>query len=231
MKPNKNVIRTCMVDAVILILFCVVAFAVPFVRTRTFWLAFVFGVAAIAVQLYVMKVAFVDGGDSIRSKFYGFPIARIGFIYMVAQVILSLLCMALAKWVPGWVALVVSAVVFGVAAVGFVAADATRDEVTRQDVQLKKDVTTMRALQSKLRMLEGQCAPETAAEVAKLSEAFRFSDPVSRDVLEDIEAELAACVDTLQQAVVDGDNDAVLSLCKKCTTVLHERNQLCKLNK
>lgn len=231
MKINKNAIRTCVVAAIVLVLFCVIAFAIPFVRTGTFWLAFVFGVVAIAAQLYVMKVAFADGGDSVKSKFYGFPIARVGVIYMLVQVVLSLLFMALAKWVPGWVVLVVSVIALGAAAIGFVAADAARDEVTRQDVQLKKDVTTMRALQSKLRMLEGQCTPETAAEVAKLSEAFRFSDPVSRDVLEDIEAELSACVDTLQQAVVDGDNDAVLSLCKKCTTVLHERNQLCKLNK
>jgi len=230
MKLNKNMIRVCVTLAVVLAVFCVVAFALPFVKNGVFWVSLIMGVVAIAAQLYVMKTAFAKG-ESARSKFYGWPIARVGVIYLAVQLVLSLLFMGLAKWVPLWVVIVVCAALLGVAAIGFIATDATRDEIERQDVKLKKDVTAMRDLQSKARAMVGQLDGEAGQALNKLSDELRFSDPVSSDSVQEIEAELAKCLDTLQQAVVDGDSDAVLTLCRKASLTLAERNRLCKLNK
>lgn len=54
---------------------------------------------------------------------------------------------------------------------------------------------------------------------------------MSHESLRDIEADLAACVDDLQRAVVDDDRAAALMLEQKARAVLTERNRLCKLNK
>ena len=117
------------------------------------------------------------------------------------------------------------------AAVGFIAADAMRDEVERQDVQLKKDVSAMRALQSKVNGIVGLCGADIRPEVTKLAEELRYSDPVSSEALAEIEAELTAYADELQAAVVDGDNASARELCRKISVTLLERNRLCKLNK
>ena len=65
-----------------------------------------------------------------------------------------------------WLPLVLYAVLLGVSAAGFITADAAREEVVRQDVKLKKDVTCIRSLQSKamaiLRQAEGGPAQEEA---------------------------------------------------------------------
>ena len=204
MKPNKNTTRVCIVLAVVLAVFCVVAFALPFVKNGVFWVSLIMGVVAIAAQLYVMKTAFAKG-ESARSKFYGWPIARVGVLYLAAQL--------------------------GVAAIGFIATDATRDEIERQDVKLKKDVTAMRDLQSKARAMVGQLDGDAGKALEELSDKLRYSDPVSSDAVREIEEELAKCLDTLQQAVVDGDRDAVLTLCRKASLTLAERNRVCKLNK
>ena len=230
MKPNKNTTRVCIVLAVVLAVFCVVAFALPFVKNGVFWVSLIMGVVAIAAQLYVMKTAFAKG-EGARSKFYGWPIARVGVIYLAAQLVLSLLFMGLAKWMPLWVVIVVCAVLLGAAVIGFIATDATRDEIERQDVKLKKDVTAMRDLQSKARAMVGQLDGEAGKALEELSDKLRYSDPVSSDAVREIEEELAKCLDTLQQAVVDGDHDAVLTLCRKASLTLAERNRLCKLNK
>ena len=230
MKPNKNTTRVCIVLAVVLAVFCVVAFALPFVKNGVFWVSLIMGVVAIAAQLYVMKTAFAKG-ESARSKFYGWPIARVGVLYLAAQLVLSLLFMGLAKWVPLWVVIVVCAVLLGAAVIGFIATDATRDEIERQDVKLKKDVTAMRDLQSKARAMVGQLDGDAGKALEELSDKLRFSDPVSGSPLWEIEAELTETLDTLQQAVVDGDRDAVLTLCRKASLTLAERNRVCKLNK
>ena len=142
MTTKTNQTRLLVILAVLLIVFSVIAFVVPFQKTAVFWLAYLFGLVSICAQAYVQRIAF-SKGESARSKFYGFPIARIGVAYLVVQLGLSILFMALAVIVPTWVAVVLFILLLAAAVVGFVAADAMRDEVQRQDVQLKKDVAVM----------------------------------------------------------------------------------------
>ena len=94
---SKNKLRFTVALAAVLIAFSVIAFVVPFVKNGCFWLSYIFAVLAIAVQFYAMPKAM--SGEA-RSKFYGFPILRISFAYLVIQLLLSFVFMALAKWVP-----------------------------------------------------------------------------------------------------------------------------------
>ncbi len=231
MRNNNNTLRFRIALAIILVVYCVIALAVPFPRGTAFWVCFAFTVIAICAQLYIFRIAFRKG-ESVRSKFYGFPIARIGIIYLVVQFIVGLVLMALGTYVPAWVSVVICVVILGVSAVGFLSADAVRDEVERQDVKLKTNVSVMRGLQSKISAVAGQAADTANAKVLKdLAEEFRYSDPVSADALEEIEAELSNQVDLLTQAVLDGDEESVRTLAKKTGLTLAERNRLCKLSK
>ena len=127
-----------------------------------------------------------------------------------------------------WLAVLVYAIALGAAVIGLISADAVREEIQRQDNKLKKDVSFMRNLQSKVNQMATQCA---APELRQFAEDIRYSDPVSSDALTDIEQELAAAVEELQAAVVDGDSESVAQLCRKASATLAERNRLCKLNK
>ena len=100
------------------------------------------------------------------------------------------------------------------------------------DEKLKKDVTVMRGLQSKVLQMKDQCEDlEANRAVSGLAESLRYSDPVSSDALREAERDLSAAIDELQSAVVDGDHEAVKQLCRKAKGLLDERNRLCKLNK
>ena len=230
---EKKNVKQLIIGGILLALYLVITLAVPFPRTAAYWVAFVFGLIAIAAQVYVMRAAF-DHGEPVKSKFYGYPIARIGIIYLVLQIVVSLLIMALgfAFKVPAWAALIVCVLLLGVSAIGFIAADIMRDEVERQDAALKTNVKTMRALQSKAASIAGLCAdPETKKTLVSLADKFRYSDPVSSDAVAEIEADLVSTVDELQTAVVDGDLAAAKQLCAKIEAKLNERNRICKLNK
>ena len=215
-----------------LALFAVIAFAAPFTHNAVFWLSVVFGVIAIAVQLYAFPKAF--GGKDVRSKFYGFPLARVTTVYLAVQLVLSLVFMILGSFlpVPAWIPAVVYVVLLAAAAIGFIAAEGMRDEVERQDAALKARVDTMRALQSKTVFIAGQCdEAETKRALNKLAESFHFSDPVSSDALNDVEATLAELVDELQSAVMEKDNAAARTLCARVEAALADRNRMCRLNK
>ncbi len=229
---SKNKIRFFITLAIIFAVFAVIAFAVPFTHNAVFWLSVVFAVIAIAVQLYAYPKAF--GGQEVRSKFYGFPLARITTVYLAVQLALSLIFMIVGKFapVPAWIPAVLYVVLLAVTAVGFIAADSMKEEVERQDTVHKARVDTMRALQSKSAFIASQCDDaETKKALSKLAESFRFSDPVSSDALNDIEATLGALVDELQSAVMEKDNTAAQTLCAKVEATLADRNRLCRLNK
>lgn len=224
---KKNTIRAIIVAAIIFIIYNLIAFVIPFAHTAAFWISYGFTLAAFAVVCASIYIAFIKNPDA-KSRFYGFPIARIGVLYGCAQLIVSLVVMAVAKWTPWWIPVLVYAIGMGAAVIGLVAADAVVEEIQTQDVKLKKDVSLMRSLQSKISQLASQT---DNAGIKALAEEFRYSDPVSNDAIADAEADLAAAVDQLQAAFVDGDNEAMAQLCRKATALLAERNRLCKLHK
>ena len=231
---SKNRLRFYISLGVIFAVFTVIAFAVPFEKSAVFWLSYVFALVAMGAQLYAYPRALDLDGHDVRSKFYGFPLARIATAYLVVQLALSLVFMVLAKYVDvkTWIPFVAYVLILGISAIGFIAADTMRDEVERQDTVHKANVGTMRALQSKAVFVASQCDDaETKKALDAFAEALRFSDPVSSDALADIEENLTGLVEELGNAVMDKDYAAAKSLCTKASSLLADRNRMCKLNK
>lgn len=229
---SKNKIRVITFAAIALVVFNVIAFVIPIPKSAVFWVAYIFGMLAIAAQLLFMNVAF-SGKEDIRSKFYGFPIARIGVIYGACQLLLSFAAMALGAFIPVWVPVVVFVIIAAAAGVGLISTDMVREEIEKQDEKLVKDVSRMRSLQSKMNVLISQtdAGSELKTALDKLADEIKYSDPVSSSATEQIEDELNFNIEELQKAIVDGDNTSALTICKKTSGILAERNRLCKLNK
>ena len=233
MKLTKNTVRGLIIGGIFLVVFNLIAFLVPFPRGGTFWVGYIFGMIAILAQAPIWMIAF-RGAESARSKFYGMPIARVGVIFLVVQLIFSFIVMGLA-WVPvvpAWPFIIVSLLLLAAAALGTIATDITREEIVRQDVQIKRDVSKMRELQSLGNSLVSQCGdPAAQSQLQGLSLALRCADPGCSDATFEKEAELKRLLDELQSALVDGDFSGIGSLCKQAQNVLAERNRICKLNK
>lgn len=229
---KKDQIRYLAAMAILLVLYILVAFLIPFEKTAVFWVSFVFTLISFGVVGASFYIAFLRKPDA-KSKFYGFPIARIGAIYGIAQLAAGILFMALGLWVPVWLAVLVYAIGLGAAAIGLISAEAVVEHIEVQDKQLKKDVRLMRNLQSKVSQMVSLCAekPDLCALVKEFAEEMRYSDPVSSETLAQAEADLSAAVDELQCALVDGDDAAARTLCRKAAALLSERNRQCKLNK
>ena len=213
------------------VVYNVIAFALPFGKTAVFFLSWVFTMAAIAAQVYVIRTAFFKG-EGVKSKLYGFPIARVGMIYLAVQVVLGLIFMALGMVVPLWLPLVLYVILMGAALIGLITTEGVREEVERQERKLVKDISRMK----KFRALADTLARENQILEAKeplkeLAEAFRYSDPVSSGALREIEDALGDDLANLQDAVALLEKEKALELCRKTRRDLKERNQLCKMTK
>ena len=231
MERKTNEIRWWIGFGAVAVVYNVIAFALPFSKTAVFFLSWIFTMAALAAQIYLIRTAFFKG-EGIKSKLYGFPIARVGIIYLVVQVVLGLVFMALGTMVPLWLPLVLYVILMGAAIIGLITTEGAREEVERQERKLVKDVSRMRKFQAHTKMLarEGQI-PEAKEPLRELAEAFRYSDPVSSEVLREIEDTLADDLAHIQDAVALLEKEKALELCRKTRRDLEERNQLCRLGK
>lgn len=228
---KKSVIRWAVILAAVLVTYHVVIFALPVSKTPVFWVSYAFTLLAMAVQVYVIRAAFYQG-EGIKSKFYGFPIAKIGVSYLALQLLLSLVFMAVGTFTPVWIPSIIYAISLCVVVIGLVAADATRDEVERQDAKLKKQISNMRTLQVRVEAMISLVQDSgTVQALQKFAEALRFSDPVSIPALQEIESKLTISIDELQRAVQSNDPEIILSEIQKAKGILAERNRVCKITK
>lgn len=224
---KKDTIQGAIVAAAVLLAYNCAVFMIPCWKGATFWVSWGFSLLSFVIAGAAIYFSMIKNPDA-KSRFYGFPIAKIAFIYLVAQVAFGGICMALGHIIPWWLATVVDVIGLALVVIGLVSAEAVVDEIQILDVKLEKNVAVMRALQSKVNQMAAQSED---SGIKALAEEFRYSDPVSNDALADIEQDLIAVVDELQAAIIDGDADAAAQLCRKTSAVLAERNRLCKLNK
>lgn len=227
---KKNDIRIYIILAIAIIVFCVIAFVCPFNTEKLFWLGFACAIVAILAQLYIYNVSLKKPGA--RSKFFGYPIARIGFIYLGVQMVVSFAEMIISDKAPMWPFVILNVVIFALAVVGVVVTEAVRDEIIHQDESLKIQVFNMRELQSLALSMVGRCEDAEAKKaIQSLSDDLKFSDPVSSPETLIKESELKTVVNDIQKALFDNDYASVKALCASAGSTLAERNRICKLSK
>ena len=230
---NKKQLLPIAAFAVILIVYNVLAFVLPFAHKGPFWTAYVFGLISIFVSAAVIALAF-NKTNTPKSRFYGFPIARVGVLYALIQLPLSFITMALSRIgdLPVWPFALVFVLLLAFALLGTIGAEAARTEVERIENDKKNSTASMKQFGVLSAGLADRCSdPEAKRAVTRLADALRYSDPVSGPATAAAEEELGALLNELRSAVASGDAASVQSVVNTAMNVLDERNRLCRLNK
>ena len=140
---DKKIIRPIVVLSVLLVLAHLLVFLLPFHRGGNFWLSYIFLLLAFAVAAGANVLAF-RGQESVNSRFYGIPIAKVGTLYLAGQGVLTLVFMALGQVLWFWLVLLINALVLGAVVLGLVARDIARDHILELDVKLERDISAIR---------------------------------------------------------------------------------------
>ena len=219
-KPLLSLLALCITFA----LFNVIAFVVPTDKTTTFWIAYGFSVFAFVAQIPLWAIAF-GKKDTLKSKFLGIPVVRVGVTYLIVQLIAFAVFMLL-PWIAPWIAIVTCSIILAVSALCVIAGHAGEIEITRVENTIKAKRAFIQFLQADIEML-AKTEEDAATKIAlgKLAEQVRFSDPMSPEMLGELEARISAKVEEIKTAA---DKKALI---EEVTTLLTERNKKCKILK
>ncbi|MCD8160071.1 MAG: hypothetical protein LUE61_02620 [Clostridiales bacterium] len=227
---QKNVLTW----AIVLIVCNLVAFVLPFQKTEVFWLSDGFLVLSLLVLAAAERIALKDAGTA-KSKFYGWPILRVGFGYASALLVCAVIFVALSvlfPQLPLWVPLVVYILLTGGAAIGLISADSVRGYVEKQEAEVKTSTDFMRWFYGQATALVSQAEDTALADdLQRLAEEIRYSDFVSSPATRELEDRLYGEVSSLGSAISGGDAAGAGNLCKQLSRDLKARNALCKANK
>lgn len=218
------------ISLVALIVFNAIAFAAPLDKTPTFWVGYAFGTIAIILELLVsQKVQAAD--KELKSRFYGWSLMIVASVYMTVQIILSLLFMV-ASSIYVWISLIVCVVCLALCGVGLIAGKSAKEIIEQIDVKVKQKTFFIKSLESDLRLLANSCGDAvTKKNIIALADAIRFSDPMSSDVLSDIEQEIAERCRKIKALVESCQYNVVNEECNHTMKLLAAWNEKCKLLK
>lgn len=229
-KKSKSIIA---IYAIILVVYMLTFLVIPFNKIAASWISFAFTIIAIVSSLFVFNVAF-NTKETIVSKIYGYPIFRVGAVYALSQLVLGIIICAIAAFaaVPYWVALLLSIILLGAAAIGVIATDNTRDLVEHVDEVTAADTENATHFQINIAGIVDRCEDSALKEeLQKLNEAFRFSDPVSNLHTKESEEKIGILLDELKVFVENNNSDEAAAHVKKIFNALAERNRICKATK
>jgi hypothetical protein len=228
MKFTKNKGAFLAVVAIVLAVFNAIAFVIPFTRGGEFWTGY--GFATLAILLTAGVALYSLGHEGMKSKFYGIPLTLLVWPYLIAQVIISLLEMAIPV-VPYRYELLLNAILLAIVLVGLIGVNLGKEEVERLDAKVKGKVFYIKSLQGDVEGLLSRTKDAALLKDLKaLAEAIRYGDPMSSPQLAAIENKIEAKVAALGDSV-EADKDAAAALCAELQQLLAERSRKCKLLK
>ena len=82
---KKNSTNGYLLLGILFALVSVITFVVPAERSTAFWIAYAFTAVAFVAQIGIWKIA-LGKGETLKSKFLGFPVVHIGVVYLIIQV-------------------------------------------------------------------------------------------------------------------------------------------------
>lgn len=232
-KMNKKTKSVIAIYAIIAFVYILAFIIIPFQKIAASWISFAFTVISFLCGIFICNIAFKNG-EALISKVYGYPIFRVGIIYVISQIIFSIIICAVAAFlsVPYWIALLLSVIVLAAATIGIIATDNTRDIVREIEQGTKQSIQNTKIFNLNMAAIVDLCSDDTVKkDLEKLFEQFRFSDPVSNDMTKSIETDILSELDELKVSLSEDTLQEVLKKIEKIRNLLSERNRICKAEK
>ena len=213
-----------MILLIALVIVCAVAFAIPTAKTTSFWVAFAFTCIAFAAQILIWNIGFKDNSP-LKSKFLGIPVIRVGYIYLVLQLIALAVLMAYPA-LPVLITIIINVLIVGISAVCMITAKISIDIVSNVEEKVQAKASYIREIQTDIEIVaERESDSAIKQKILKLAEKVKYSDPISSDELFELEKKISDKVKELNNA---DDKSAIVD---EIDLLLLERNKKCKIHK
>lgn len=220
--------------AVLLAVYNVVVFAIQpltgFVKYDTvFWIAWALVIAAFVGQLICASLAFK--AENSERLFLNIPLITESYTALIIMTVAGSVLMLIPNC-PAWIVSVVCVVIFGFSAITIIKAKAAAENVSDVGEKVKGKTLFIKSLSVDAESLISRAqSEEIKADLKKVADAVRYSDPMSDDALSGIESRIMLKFDEFSRAVESGNGDAVRALGNELSILIADRNKKCRMLK
>ena len=232
---KKGMIRYFIILGIAVLIYSLLVFVIPYPHfdEATFVLAYIGGLVALLAQGYTVYLAFGKNSDK-KSMLYGMPIVKVGVVYLIAQLVVTLLILVINAFVavPAWIIILLDIVLLGLAAIGVITTEGYREEVEKIENEIPLSTKFINDLKVDTKLLADRYASTSMGKLLSvLADEVRFSDPKSSDALVEIEDEIERKFIELKEVLLKEDYVLAKTLAEHLLELVKERNVRCKLNK
>lgn len=217
--------------AICFALYNVIVFVVPNENygTESFWIGYALITASLVGNLVCSFIAL--NTKSNAKVFYKIPLIAISIVGIVASTIAGAFVMTVPD-IETWVGVIVSFAILAIVAIVILGAKSTADIIGEIDDIVRTETSFIRGITLDAELLMSSAGnDEIKAEIKKVYEAFRFSDPMSSDALNDIEDRIQNQFNLLQEVVITENTEKVSQVSKDLLNLIDYRNKKCKITK
>lgn len=229
--PASRVKQSALLGGVIFLTYNVLLFVIAGFSDHgaPFWMSYAFMLAAfgsIVINALLLKNRKLQPCDFM----FGYPVLKHCVIYLIIELILSIVFMLLdANYISWIVAFVPQFLVLAFHIVLITSCFMAHDTIQEIETKVKDATNFIKLLRVDVEMVAQKCThPEAKAAFESLAEDVRFSDPMSNACLFELEKQITLTVSHADYAVAQNDYSSAMLLCNQAKLLLTERNKKCK---
>ena len=233
---KKNFILYAFIWAIVLAAFNAVVFLVrpvfPWQEINydaRFWVAWAFIIAAFLGNLLCAFIGF--RAESLNKLFFNMPLIVVNWSSLIGMMVIGCSLMLIPDC-PAWVTAIVCIIVFSFDAIAMIKAVWAANVAQGVEKKTENKIAFIKDLTADAEGIRAQAKSDAVrAECRKVSEAIRYSDPMSDENLSEIEEKITLKMDELFGAVDKDDAEATATIADELLVLIGERNRKCKLSK
>lgn len=194
-----------------------------------FWVSYAFMMVSFA-SLFVCGALLRGRLVQPKDWLLGFPVLKHCAIYLLIELVASVIFMALEGTECPWgIAFAVQMVLFVIHLVFIISCFMARTVIEGIEDKVEQKTSCIKLLQVDIEMIAARAKDaEVKAAYTKLAEQVRYSDPMSAEVLADIEQRISKTVEEARELT---EKSELLSRCDDIAMLVLERNKKCKVLK
>lgn len=231
MKNNKtkNTVAFGLIYVILLGVFNLLVFTISKSRNDVFWLSYGFMTLAFVVQIVSMFLSFKSA--DVETAFFGIPLASFSVFYLCAELVIGALFMIF-QMASFTLALVIQVLVLAVFLIIAIISLLSRDTVQQISDNVKEHVSNLKSVLVDIEMLMDGCTdPELKADLRKLSETVKYSDPISNEAVADVEQRIMRKISELRINIDDNQIADAKQSCADLERLYVERNKKLAISK
>ena len=231
MKNNKakNTVAFGLIYVILLGVFNLLVFTISKSRNDVFWLSYGFMTLAFVVQIVSMFMSFKSA--DVETAFFGIPLASFSVFYLCAELVIGALFMIF-QMASFTLALVIQVLVLAVFLIIAIISLLSRDTVQQIGDNVKEHVSNLKSVLVDIEMLMDGCTdPELKADLRKLSETVKYSDPISNEAVADVEQRIMRKISELRINIDDNQIADAKQSCADLERLYVERNKKLAISK